>query len=468
MINLKSASLLALLGLTSGGFSQTIELGGGFDLLYKGSIGVESWGFPQEGLEKSHKDYKNTVISDLELTLQTPYDLNLKVKPKMILDMDDTDVDAFESADFRVYGESRSRMYFEDLFLDYFAERFELRAGLQTFSWKTVESLSWSDVLNQTDAQVDFFDAPKFGDLSARLRVVMTEEEDQYLELYYLPYFSPTRYPTTGSRSDFFSGQGSYVSNEPEKVSYGSSDEQWRPQYALRYTFSMFESIDASTFFFHGYDRSPILKPTSPVFSNAEVIPPQVIGFEWTQHYEPALMGGFTFTGELDSWLIKGEGLYHTYEKDEIHISEINPNDPMSGKPWIRETRPYFAYTLGTEYTLYAPIVDNQDLGIIFEALGTTDAGKSTEELLKFKPFNNHVFGGLRYTFNNTSDRSVLLGAFSSYLDYEVVAQLAYEERWFELFKVKLGGQLLLGHKDSPLNQFERSSRVESSIVWNF
>ncbi len=456
IINLQSVSLLTALtlgSLSSVGFSQTIEIGGDFDLIYKGSIGIESWAYPQEAIHKSHKDFKNTVVSDLDLTLQTPYDLNMKMKPRLILDVDDVDTDQFETADLRMYGQSRSRLYFEDLFVDYFAERFELRAGLQTFSWKTVESLSWADVLNQSDAQVDFFDAPKFGDLATRLRLVMTEEEDQYLELYYLPYFSPTHYPTTGSRSDLFSLTPTYVSNDRDKVTYGSEDEQLRTQYAIRYTFGLFESIDASAFFFHGYDRSPILKPGNPIFSQDISGNPEIVGAEMVQHYEPAYMGGFTFTGEIDSWLIKGEGLYHQYEKDSIIL---------------KQTRPYFAYTLGTEYTLFEPIVDNQDLGIIVEAIGTTDAGIDLDELLNFKPFNNHLFGGLRYTFNNISDRSILLGAFSSYLDYEIVGQLTYEERLFELFKVKLGGQLLSGNKKSPLRQFESSSRAESSLMWNF
>ena len=66
--NLKKSSLLALLGLSSASLAQTIELGAGFDLLYKGSIGVESWVYPQDAISDSHKDYRNTIHSGLEFT----------------------------------------------------------------------------------------------------------------------------------------------------------------------------------------------------------------------------------------------------------------------------------------------------------------------------------------------------------------------------------------------------------------
>ena len=71
-----------------------------------------------------------------------------------------------------------------------------------------------------------------------------------------------------------------------------------------------------------------------------------------------------------------------------------------------RKVVPYLAYTSGAEYTFYSVFGSKHDLGTIAEIIGDTDTGKDPADLESFRPWRNNAVGGLRYAFNNTSDRS--------------------------------------------------------------
>jgi hypothetical protein len=442
--------LLTIFICLSLGFSQSISISENFQLQYKGYLGYHTQYFPKIAINKQQIDHIQTLDGSFELTLQTHFSLDLRVKPKIYFDLAQPKT-SWNFRDGKLISQDRSIAYWEDLYFDWFGDFFELRAGYQTFSWKTVESTSWADILNQTDGQVDFFNAPKYGELAVRSRIVLPTEAEQFFEFYYLPYFTPTRYPQSESRYDFFANKPSFLNNQA--TTYGSSQGQWRPQYALRYTRPFLDDIDLSFFFFHGYDRSPILQAKSfPPDSNDDSFES-----EFGLHYEMAYMAGLTFQGALESWLLKGEFLGHKFENKDIKtpLGYVEPD-------------PYLAYAIGFEYTFYAPIFKNHDLGTLLEFVGASNSGKPSTETLKFIPFQNHIFSGLRYTFNNVTDRAILLGIFSSWNGFEVVGKLEYEERILNHFKLKIGGFLLLGDDESNISQFESASRLEGSIIWNF
>jgi hypothetical protein len=127
----------------------------------------------------------------------------------------------------------------------------------------------------------------------------------------------------------------------------------------------------------------------------------------------------------------------------------------------------YFAYTAGFEYTLYSFLTDNQDLGTILEIIGDTDTGKKAEELESFRPFQNHLFGGLRYTFNNISDRSILMGGLFDYKSGDVFFSFEYSERLAEVFTFKLTYNDLTADT-SPLDSFEHTDRIMGELLYNF
>jgi hypothetical protein len=232
-------------------------------------------------------------------------------------------------------------------------------------------------------------------------------------------------------------------------VAYQSSKEEWRPQAALRYKGTAFEAVDWSVFYFNGYDRFPGLRVDFP-------------SSELRHLYRPVHRAGLTFQGALGSWLLKGEFLGNQFEQ------ELPVRDP-SGNEVFKEFDPYLAYTTGFEYTFYSPWIQNHDLGVIAEIIGDTDTGKDPEELEGFRPFQNHFFGGLRYTFNNLGDRSILIGGFADYRRGDFIFRGEYEERFFKHFKAKVrAAGLGAGSEDSQLRNFEHTVRCDAELGYYF
>ncbi|MCP4051192.1 MAG: hypothetical protein GY730_10870, partial [bacterium] len=222
----------------------------------------------------------------------------------------------------------------EDLYFDWFSDNIEARGGLQIFSWKTVESYSNVDFLNQTDTERDLFDPEKIAELALRLRFLLPTENEQYLEVYFFPRFTTSRLPGAGNRNNLFpndyyaagsdsdfSGLGissdytvqMEISNNRDWMLYGSDKERSRPQFAVRYQTIIFDETDLSFFYFDGYER----KPQLVMKKDSSILPVSSGGdnrLYMIHKYNPAKKAGFTFQGVYESLLYKGEMLYHEYE----------------------------------------------------------------------------------------------------------------------------------------------------------
>ncbi|MCP5048610.1 MAG: hypothetical protein GY940_15680, partial [bacterium] len=162
----------------------------------------------------------------------------------------------------------------------------------------------------------------------------------------------------------------------------------------------MLDEIDFALYLFNGYERVPRFVPSDDPLT---VLPESMGGLETlylVHHYDIVTKSGFTFQGNRGPWLYKGETLYQLYEEEIVTGSGMTVDD-------------YYAFTTGIEYTLYGPLFDKQDVGLILEWIECSDEGK---ELVTYP---NHFFGGIRYTFNNPSNRSILLGGFFNYKDPE-------------------------------------------------
>ncbi len=440
-----TVTLMGVFGLL---YAQTVEVSEGHLLQYKGSLGAENWVFPLEAKHENQVDAVTGINGKLELVYQTPWSMDVVAKIVGVYDFEDNKL---EWVGPYFSGESRTRLYAEDLNLSWFGEEVTAKLGYQVFNWKTVEGLSWTDVLNQVDQQHDFFDAPKLGELAAYVQYLLPTEEEQSIDFIYLPHFTPTRLALTGSRFDLFAGTPIRVNNSLKEVKYGSENKRLRPQYAMKYNTLFMEDFDVSFMWFHGYNRTPMSYLTPTIDGAALVLKMQML-------YEPAYHLGINFQGTVGDWLVKGEVMGHQFEKDEIEV----------GLGRVINTEASLGATIGFEYTMYSALVDDQDLGLILETVGHTQHDQSIEEVGRFIPFTNHVFLGMRYAFNNTSNRSILLGVFSSVKEYEVLSRLEYEERIFERFKIKLKAFWLLGQKESGLKDFEKASRLSGELAWNF
>jgi hypothetical protein len=429
--------------------AQSVEISENTRLNYKGNIGMSYWYFPKDAPKSEMPTHVGTFDGQVDLNLKTGKYWEFRANPRGMVD---------------VYDANRRRFLPQDIYADFVTSKFELRAGYQVFSWKTVESVAHSDILNQTDPSLDFFDAPKVGEPAIRSRIIFGDENPHTLEFYYLPYFTPAKLPTTGNRFDFSGAlqqgnAGAQVANstiiyDPAQNRYETPYNQWRPQGAVRYQKQLFGKVDVSAYYFNGYKRFPQLMglPASAV----QVAPGQFFPAQFAQAYNPIHQGGVTWQGTIDALLVKG---------DVAYIQYVNDTKAQDGQTIVR---PYAQYTIGFEYTFNSLIVDSQDLGLIVEVLGDTDTGRDPLTLDIFRPFQNHVFAGLRYTFNNTGDRSLLLGTFTDYKKGDVIARLEYEERFFERVKVKAQFFGFATSKTSQLSSFDHTTRASLLVSYYF
>lgn len=418
--------------------AQTVGLGDKARLNYQGNLGAIQWAFPREGGEgDSHFATQWRGELDLTLSLAPAAPLELRAHPRFNYDPERSG----RGGDLLA-----QPARFDDLYLDFFTRFFELRAGWQIFSWKTVESVSQADILNQTDREEDFFDPPKIGEPAVRARFIMPTRAQNVLELYYLPYFTASPMPGPESRYWPFPGQRVRLARDADAFTYDADDEAWRPQWAARWQTQVLEPFDVSAYYFHGYRRFPQFRAAGSDLEG---------GLTLTHHYTPIFQGGFTFQGAVGNWLWKGETAYIRAETEQVSRSGAIVD-------------PYLAYTGGLEYTFYSPFLQNQDLGAILELIGDSDAGKDEDELEGFRPFRSHVFAGLRYVFNNPGDRALLAGAFVDYLTGDMLYRAEYSERVFGGVSAKAEVSGLAVEPGSSLRPFEKAVRVSAELKFHF
>ena len=441
---------LALTGLAlSPILAQSVEISENTKLNYKGNIGMSYWYFPKDAPKAEMPTHVGTFDGQIDLNLKTGKYLEFRANPRGVVD---------------VYDANRRRFLPQDIYADFVTSKFELRAGYQVFSWKTVESVAHSDILNQTDPSLDFFDAPKVGEPALRSRIIFGDENPHTLEFYYLPYFTPAKLPITGNRFDFSGALPSTtafgqtitpkVIYDPDLNRYETPYNRWRPQGAIRYQKQIFGKVDTSVYYFNGYKRFPQLYPVAATAFTP--VPGVAIPTQYAQAYNPIHQAGLTWQGTIDALLVKG---------DVAYIQYVNDTKAQNG---VDTVRPYAQYTVGAEYTFNSLFVDSQDLGVIVEMLGDSDTGRNATELDIFRPFQNHVFAGLRYTFNNTGDRSLLLGTFTDYKKGDVIARLEDEERFFERVKVKAQFFGFATSKTSQLSSFDHTTRASLLVSYYF
>ena len=437
---------LALIPLSA----QTVDFSDNTKLNYKGNLGINYWFFPKDAPKSDMPQHVGTFDGQIDLNLKTGKYLEFRANPRGVVDFKD---------------HNRRRFLPQDIYADFVTSRFELRAGYQIFSWKTVESVAHSDILNQTDPSLDFFDAPKIGEPALRSRIIFGEESPHTVEFYYLPYFTPAKLPLAGNRFDFSGAlpQTTYLGQtispaviyDPDLNRYETPYNRWRPQGAVRYQKQLFGKVDTSLYYFNGYKRFPQLHPVAAT-AIVTPLPGVTIPTQYAQAYNPIHQGGVTWQGTIDALLVKGDVAYIQYVTDTLAQDQKTI------------VKPYAQYTVGFEYTFNSLFIDSQDLGVIVEALGDTDTGKNSTELDIFRPFQNHVFTGLRYTFNNTGDRSLLAGTFTDYKKGDVIARIEYEERFFERVKVKAQFLGFATSATSQLKPFEHTTRASLLVSYYF
>lgn len=330
----------------------------------------------------------------------------------------------------------------DDVYAEYVTERFEIRAGFQTHFWGAVESYNIVDAINQRDFRVDFFDPKqnKFGMAAIRARGIFGEN---FVDVYYLPYFRPANLPNKVNPYNPFGGQLDF-SDDPL---YTSAAERLRQEFAVRGERTI-GSADVGLAYFNGYQRFPVVN-----------VPPAAVEAD-TLYYEMQQVSG-DVQMSLGNWLLKSEALYmDTGIAGTFVAGSVLPNGSTVRRNLVPDN--LAAFVGGVEYTFFG-VLGQSDLGVIVEYLYNS---QQDQQAVGFWPFQNDVFTALRWSRNNLGAGELLAGLIVDVKDGTQVWRVEYTERFFDRLKLLAYLEIIDAASANPLAAFNDADNVAIQLSY--
>lgn len=345
---------------------------------WSGNIEGEVRLFPQNDPRKSNMDASVAV----ELQYEASWDNGMQsitVVPFARLDEEDSDRTHFDLREAKWVG------VFGHL---------EVRIGIDRVFWGVAESEHLVNIINQVDGVEDVDEE----DFLGQPMVSLSWSQDWgTVTAYFLPYFRERTFPG-------YRGRPGAVRVARELTQYGTSNEPWRTDWAVRYAHAT-GPFDIGLSYFHGLGRRPTFIPAM-VGSEPVLIP----------RYDPIDQASVDLQGTFGALLLKFEGI---------------TVDGQTG-PWGNR---YYAAVGGFEYT-------------VFNAFGSSDLGFLSEYLwddrgsLAPVPFDDDLFVGMRWSGNDTASTSVLAGGIFDLKGNGVAANVETSQRLWQRWRLTMDARL--------------------------
>jgi hypothetical protein len=243
------------------------------------------------------------------------------------------------------------------------SDDWSLLLGVGKVFWGVTESRHLVDIINQDDWVEDIDGEDKLGQPMVNLTL---ERGWGALDFFFLPYFRKRTFPGSNARL-----RGPYPILLT--ASYESNNEEWHPDWALRWSHTLGE-FDVGVAHFRGTSREPRFLPLTTadglkLAPRYDIIDQTSLDLQWTR----------------DAWLWKLETIGRRGHGD------------------------YFgAVTGGFEYTFYQTFQSAADLGLVVEYL--YDGRSDDPTLAPFTSYDNDLFTGARLALNNIADTQILGG----------------------------------------------------------
>jgi len=323
----------------------------------------------------------------------------------------------------------RSYMRLDELYIKQDFEDDQIQLGKSIQFWGSLEARNITDVFNPDDLRSDIFDVQKLGvwngsythytetgELS--IIVKLHEPDIKMAGLPYVYYFFPENIPVDASNPNSPRLPLSYDSNLQKELAQ-------RPSFFVKYTGSTDSeyALDYAIIFENGYDSKRYYTYTPNDINN-----PSSVTANQNAYSVNKLMTYNTLV--LGSTLVKFEGVY----TDVISVDDVQ--DALGNTKKVSD---YYHLGLGLEHTL-TQFYKDSDLGLIAEyyKFDTLESGDVYNDLELFEVFQNDLFIGARYSFNEGNDASILGGVIID-LEYdEEVYSIEYESRIAEVFKINV------------------------------
>ncbi len=259
--------------------------------------------------------------------------------------------------------DARSHADLREGFYRFVGDELTVEAGLIKVFWGVTESRHLVDIINQTDGVEDSDGEDKLGQPAIRLT---RQTGWGRLETYLLPGFRERTFPGIEGRLR------SPLVIDTDAPLYEHADEERHVDLATRWSHYLGD-WDLGLAAFHGTSREPFFVPSTdglrlrPVYAIISQVSADV-----------QLTRG--------AWLWKGEAIVREGQGDT-----------------------FAAFTGGLEYTFYGVTASGADLGLLVEY--HSDGRDNDPSVAPPTAFDNDVFLGGRFAFNDMNDTSLLGGA---------------------------------------------------------
>ena len=386
---------------------------------YKGYMGVDT----QAYLTKPDKKHPANLTLQQQLELKYTYE-DFEALVNAYAQEDSYDLSSEKN--------ERTFIRLDELYAKYYFENDMIFAGRNIRFWGALEVNNIVDTFNTKDFRTDGLDPQKQGAWNASYThyfenselsvIVKIYEEKQQMAAYpYVYYFFPEKVPTPLGLAD--------VSYNPDRE---STESLYRPTLYLNYSGSTESDypIDYALLFQHGFDSQRAFNTAFDPFTMTSQLVEKVYLVNKFMTYNTMVVG---------STLLKVEALATDVIDD--NVSSIN-----------KRVADYYQFGLGVEHTLTS-LIGDADLGLLAEYYyySTFDhSDKIATDLDLFQVFQNDLFLGFRYTFNDASDSSIIAGAIVDWQYHEQSYSFKYETRFFDVLSAKLDYAYINPSKSEP------------------
>ncbi len=335
---------------------------------FRGSAFVETRVFPSSPAFPEQRDATVSPSFGLEpefIWENTSGALQLRIKPFLRIDAHDASRTHFDLRE-------ASALYLGN-------SGWTLFAGVGKVFWGTTEAHHLVEIINQTDGVEDIDTEDKLGQPMINFTL---EREWGAIDFFFLSYFRERTYPGDRGR---LRGPLPVL----DDAVYESDAERWHPDFAVRWSYFTGE-LDLAVSAFRGTSREPLLVPVTidggfALQPRYDIIDQVSVDAQWTRGATLWKLEAMTRGGHGDRFV---------------------------------------AAVAGVEHTLFGVGPGPADLGLLAELM--LDRRDETAPLT---PFDNDVFFGARWAFNDAAESSILGGPVIDYETGEVFAFLEVERR---------------------------------------
>ncbi|MEN8146712.1 MAG: hypothetical protein ABFR02_03755 [Campylobacterota bacterium] len=372
---------------------------------YKGYVGVDAQGYITK------PDGKHPANFTLQQQLELAYSVGDFESAATIY----TQEDSYDLSDEK---NERSFVRLDEFYGRYNFDNDMIFAGRNIRFWGALEANNVVDTFNTKDFRTDGLDTQKQGAWNVAYThytesgeislIVKLYEEKQPMAAYpYVYYFFP---------------ENTQVGKLEYDKDIQSVESLYRPTVYLNWSGSTESDypVDYAFILQHGFDgQRAFASKTDPLT--------------------------FTTTLNEEAYLVNKAMTYNTMVvgstllKLEAQATDVIDTTYTAASNVQLRVEDYYQFGLGLEHTL-SGVIGDADLGLIGEYYYYNTFKQESgiaDDLTLFQIFQNDLFVGLRYTFNDASDSSIIAGAIVD-LEYEEQSySIEYQTRFFDVLSMK-------------------------------